>query len=45
MKTVLPLLTGLSYDGLEISDGTAASIAFLGMTFGEMEEGERRKTS
>jgi hypothetical protein len=44
MKTVLPWLTGLSYDGLEISDGTAASNAFMRMAFGGMEEDEKKRT-
>jgi hypothetical protein len=44
MKTVLPLLTGLSYDNLPIADGTAASNAFMRMTFGEIAEEERRRS-
>ena len=43
MKTVLPLLTGLSYDGMAISEGGEASEAFMRMTFGTMREEEGRK--
>jgi hypothetical protein len=43
LKSVLPALTGKGYEGLEISDGTAASREFMRVTFGDVDEAERNK--
>ncbi len=43
IKKVLPALTGRSYEGMEISDGEDASIAFLGVTYGDVSEEEKNK--
>jgi len=43
MKSVMPLLTGLSYDGMEISEGGEASEAFMRMMFGSVTEEERAR--
>lgn len=40
LKAVLPALTGLSYDPLEIADGSTASLKFLDMAFGGLPESE-----
>jgi hypothetical protein len=43
LKAVLPALTGKGYEGMEIADGTAASLAFLRVMFGDVSEAEREK--
>lgn len=43
MKSVLPALTGKSYDGLEIAEGGAASLEYLRVTFGDVDQKEREK--
>jgi hypothetical protein len=40
---VLPALTGKSYEGLEIAEGGTASLEYLRVTFGEVDEKERKK--
>jgi hypothetical protein len=40
LKAVLPALTGISYDHLEIADGNTASLKFLSMAFGGLPESE-----
>ena len=43
IKAVLPALTGKSYEGLEIAEGGTASLEYLRVTFGEVDEKERQK--
>ena len=43
IKAVLPALTGKSYEGLEIAEGGTASLEYLRVTFGEVDEKERKK--
>jgi hypothetical protein len=43
LKVVLPALTGKSYEDLEISEGTEAGTEFVRVTFGDVEDGDRRK--
>ena len=43
IKSVLPALTGKSYEGMAIGDGEAASRAFLNVTYGEATEEEREQ--
>ncbi|MBA7591689.1 hypothetical protein ES708_33849 [subsurface metagenome] len=43
IKKVLPALTGISYDGMEIPNGSEASIKFYTVTYGEATEEERHK--
>jgi len=43
IKAVLPALTGKSYEGLDIAEGGTASLEFLRVTFGDVEEKERQK--
>ncbi len=43
IKAVLPALTGITYDDLEIGDGATASQEFLRISFGEVAEPERLK--
>ncbi len=43
IKSVLPALTGNSYDDMDISNGDAASLAYLNMTYGEMPAAARAK--
>jgi len=43
LKRVLPALTGKGYDGLDISQGEDASIAFLGVTYGDVSDEVRDK--
>lgn len=43
LKCVLPSLTGLSYDGLDIADGQMASLEYMRATFGGVDEAERRR--
>lgn len=44
LKKVLPALTGISYDGLDINDGRLAGVAFMAATYGSADEEERLKT-
>lgn len=44
IKAVLPAVTGKSYSDLEIADGGQASIAYLDMTHGDMNDEEKEKT-
>ena len=39
----MPALTGKSYEGLEITEGGTASLEFLRVTFGDVEEKDREK--
>lgn len=43
IKSVLPALTGKSYEGMEISEGQEASNKFYNVTFGEATEEERER--
>jgi len=43
LKNVLPVLTGISYDGLSINDGRMAAAAFMDATYGDATEAERKK--
>ncbi len=43
MKAVLPALTGKDYNDLEIQEGGAASREFVRVTFGEVNETERKR--
>ena len=43
LKHVLPALTNLSYDNLEIGEGTTASLKFMESAFGDIPEQERQK--
>lgn len=43
IKAVLPALTGKSYEALEIAEGGTASLEYLRITFGDVEEKERHK--
>jgi hypothetical protein len=43
LKSVLPAITGKSYEGLPISEGGAASRAYLDMTFGDIGADEKKK--
>jgi hypothetical protein len=43
LKSVLPALTGKSYEGMGITDGGAASVAFQTITYGEVAEEVRSK--
>jgi len=43
IKSVLPALTGKSYDEMAISNGDAASLAYLTMTYGVMPEADKQK--
>jgi hypothetical protein len=43
LKNVLPVLTGISYEGLSINDGRMAAAAFLDATYGDAAEVERKK--
>ena len=36
-------MTGKSYEGLEIAEGGTASLEYLRVTFGDVDEKERRK--
>ncbi|MBF0215932.1 MAG: DUF2779 domain-containing protein [Candidatus Omnitrophica bacterium] len=44
IKNVLPALTGISYDGLEICEGGAASDAFLAIVDGRLSEKDKART-
>jgi len=43
MKAVLPAMTGQGYENLAIQEGGAASREFLRVTFGKVDDGERRR--
>lgn len=43
LKAVLPAVTGLSYDDLEINNGQIASTAYLAANYGDMPEDARAK--
>ncbi len=43
IKAVLPALTGKSYKGLEIAGGGTASLEYLRVTFGDVDEKERQR--
>ena len=43
MKAVLPALTGKGYENLTIQEGGAASRKFLRVTFGKVDDEERRR--
>jgi hypothetical protein len=43
LKSVLPVLTGKSYEGMDIADGESASIKFQTVTYGNVSEEERNK--
>ncbi len=42
LKAVLPVLTGKSYEGLEIADGQAAALRFREMAFGSADESTKK---
>jgi hypothetical protein len=44
LKSVLPAVTGRTYDGLAIADGTEASLRYLSITYGEVSDEERLRT-
>jgi hypothetical protein len=43
LKHVLPALTNLSYEDLEIGEGTTASLKFMEAAFGDILDAERQK--
>ena len=43
LKHVLPVLTDLSYDGMEIGEGTMASLKFMEAAFDNISDQERQK--
>jgi hypothetical protein len=43
LKQVLPVLTDLTYDDLEIGGGTTASLKFMEAAFGNISDVERQK--
>ena len=43
LKHVLPALTNLSYEDLEIGEGTTASLKFMEAAFGNISDLERQK--
>jgi len=43
IKSVLPAITGKGYEELAIADGETASIAFMGITYGEASDEERQR--
>jgi hypothetical protein len=43
LKHVLPVLTDLTYDDLEIGEGTTASLKFMEAAFGNISDVERQK--
>jgi hypothetical protein len=43
LKSVLPAVTGRSYDDLAINNGDDASLAYLTMTYGIMSEQEKEE--
>ena len=42
LKNVMPALTGISYEGLTISDGRMAAAAYMAATYGEATEDGRK---
>jgi len=44
LKSVLPAVTGRTYDGLVIADGTEASLRYLSITYGDVSDEERLRT-
>ncbi|UCC16514.1 MAG: DUF2779 domain-containing protein [Dehalococcoidales bacterium] len=43
LKRVLPAITGIGYDGLEINDGQIASMAYMSANYGDNPEVEKNK--
>ena len=43
IKAVLPVLSDLKYEGLEISEGVGASLEYEKVTFGNVSEEEKKK--
>ena len=43
LKKVLPVLTGISYEGLAINDGKLAGVAYMAATYGNASEEERKE--
>jgi hypothetical protein len=43
LKKVMPAVTGIGYEGLEISHGDIASLRYMQVTFGHVSAEERRK--
>ena len=43
LKRVLPAITGYGYEGLDITEGQAASIAYQAVTYGDVPEEVRGK--
>ncbi len=43
LKKVLPAITGCGYEGLDITEGQAASIAYQAVTYGDVPEEVRNK--
>jgi len=43
LKAVLPALTGISYEGMNINNGEDASLAFLEVTYGDVSDEVRSK--
>ena len=43
IKWVLPAITGMGYDGMNIDNGMEASISFEEITFGDVSEEERAR--
>ena len=44
LKSVLPAVTGRTYDGLAIAEGTEASLRYLSITYGDVSDEERLRT-
>jgi len=44
LKSVLPALTGLSYESMAIANGDDAGLAYLAITFGDVSEEEAQET-
>jgi hypothetical protein len=43
LKSVWPTLTGQGYEGLQIQNGTTASLEFMRIAFSEVSEEDRRR--
>lgn len=43
IKKVLPALTGKGYEGMDISDGGAASMSFIEISYNEVSEAKKKK--
>ena len=43
MKKVMPAVTGMRYDELEITEGQMASLKYMEAEFGDLPEDERQK--